>query len=77
MTNKYMNQTNTLTGAPLPVMVTPELPPDNTANLFWKDIKSALTMTAKAFTLEGRRRGNGSLCMVGRMFEAAATAMRW
>ena len=44
---------------------------------FWKDIKSAVSMVARAFTREGRRRGNGSLCMVGRMFEAAAGVMRW
>jgi hypothetical protein len=77
MTNKYMNQTNTLTSAPLPVMIAPDLPPDSTSVDFWKEIKSALTITAKAFTREGQRAKSKSLCMAGRMFEAAATAMRW
>jgi len=74
---QFRNQTNTLTRASLPVVVAPDLPMGDTPGDFWKDIKSAVSIVARAFNREGRRRGNGSLCMVGRMFEAAADVMRW
>ena len=77
MTNKYINQTNTLTGAPLPVLAVVDTPPDGNTKDFWRELKQAVVMAGKAFDREGRRQSSASLLMVGRMFEAAATAMRW
>lgn len=76
-THTFTNPTNTANLNPLHVVAMADGVMDDTPGEFWRDIKSAVTLTARAFTREGRRRANGSLCMVGRMFEAAATAMRW
>lgn len=59
------------------VLVADDLKPEADAAQFWRDTKQGIVMLGNAFTREGQRRKNGSLCMVGRMFEAAAQVMRW
>lgn len=58
-------------------MIAPDMPADSTSADFWRDIKSGLSIFARAFTREGQRIKSKSLCMGGRMFEAAAGVMRW
>ena len=77
MQNQYVNQTNTANLKTLTILAVADAPPDGSTKDFWRELKQAVVMAGKAFDREGRRQSSASLLMVGRMFEAAATAMRW